>query len=567
MSSLVLTYSTSAKAVDLPPEQFAATTPPTSDRHFGLWLSDAQSYSNGFAVLEGFSSDGTERGRSLIKDHFVCKGYGIGDCGADKFLTYSTQLEMCSESNSHNCIQSVTATKADGTNVEGQLIELFPGRSEFTYAGNPSVNLPAGGSTFLVKFPGITHNGGDQFLVYADFDGSKASNEKSFQIDDFRTAIFAVSLISGGDYRVPEPETYFRTGSVLGARASRGGGTRWNIKAGVAEPCVTVSKTDCALPWTLPKDVSFKINMKLSSRVQGWVNGHMSNIKTSLTQASDGDQLLSVSGNPTTVPVLFGWIKQNSLSPALKKIYDQDPTSLMRNGSGFPGPNNEENGPEGNPWSIFNDHVQYDLNQFNLVLAWQSTLNDKSSADPTAWSFRTVQSGNGFGQCMNNQSSLGGIVSTNSSMYVASPPNYNKQQGTLEYKVASPHFMANGDVFKGEYDLWIRSDLARCIYGFSSAPVSASVSVVTSGGDNEVATSIMTERDGWMIFNVKNFTFSSPTIQVKLTQNSTPTAFTNTQMKSNTTPMKSTSITCVKGKATKKVTAVSPKCPAGYKKK
>ena len=31
--------------------------------------------------------------------------------------------------------------------------------------------------------------------------------------------------------------------------------------------------------------------------------------------------------------------------------------------------------------------------------------------------------------------------------------------------------------------------------------------------------------------------------------------------------IKSISITCIKGKVTKKVTAISPKCPAGYKKK
>jgi hypothetical protein len=31
--------------------------------------------------------------------------------------------------------------------------------------------------------------------------------------------------------------------------------------------------------------------------------------------------------------------------------------------------------------------------------------------------------------------------------------------------------------------------------------------------------------------------------------------------------LKKTAITCIKGKVTKKVTAVRPKCPAGYKKK
>ena len=33
------------------------------------------------------------------------------------------------------------------------------------------------------------------------------------------------------------------------------------------------------------------------------------------------------------------------------------------------------------------------------------------------------------------------------------------------------------------------------------------------------------------------------------------------------TAVKKTTITCVKGKLTKKVTSISPKCPAGYKKK
>jgi hypothetical protein len=31
--------------------------------------------------------------------------------------------------------------------------------------------------------------------------------------------------------------------------------------------------------------------------------------------------------------------------------------------------------------------------------------------------------------------------------------------------------------------------------------------------------------------------------------------------------LKKTSITCVKGKTSKKVTAINPKCPTGYKKK
>jgi hypothetical protein len=56
------------------------------------------------------------------------------------------------------------------------------------------------------------------------------------------------------------------------------------------------------------------------------------------------------------------------------------------------------------------------------------------------------------------------------------------------------------------------------------------------------------------------FTFSSPTVRVKLTQD--PVAVVKAPVK-----QVKTTITCVKGKTVQKVSAISPKCPAGFKKK
>jgi hypothetical protein len=53
----------------------------------------------------------------------------------------------------------------------------------------------------------------------------------------------------------------------------------------------------------------------------------------------------------------------------------------------------------------------------------------------------------------------------------------------------------------------------------------------------------------------------TPTPVVTATPTPTPTA---TATKA---AVKATTITCVKGKLTKKVTAINPKCPTGYKKK
>jgi hypothetical protein len=106
------------------------------------------------------------------------------------------------------------------------------------------------------------------------------------------------------------------------------------------------------------------------------------------------------------------------------------------------------------------------------------------------------------------------------------------------------------------YDLALRSDVARCLYGFTAAPIGATIEVVSQFGEKQVAVTTVNEKNGWLHLAAKGFTFSAPTVSVKLTQQAqAPTA------------LKKTSITCVKGKTTKKVTAVNPKCPTGYKKK
>jgi hypothetical protein len=130
--------------------------------------------------------------------------------------------------------------------------------------------------------------------------------------------------------------------------------------------------------------------------------------------------------------------------------------------------------------------------------------------------------------------------------------------------------LPNGKEFLGSYNLIISGEVARCLYRFTDAPIQASVSVTSSDGQARVATTSLVERDGWLKLSANGFTFSNPTVKVKLSQEKVDLAPTPTP---SATPIakpaaaKKTSITCVKGKTTKKVTAVNPKCPTGYKKK
>jgi hypothetical protein len=195
---------------------------------------------------------------------------------------------------------------------------------------------------------------------------------------------------------------------------------------------------------------------------------------------------------------------------------------------------------------------------------WIPFIEDKATALLSYWSVRTLTGDEmeGSSQCFQNSSGVTGIVTTNATQYSAGPPTLDKAEGTLNYVVAAPHYGTKGEDFKGSYDLVMRSDVARCVYGFSKAPINATISITSADGTPQIATT-------WLYLQAKNFDFSAPIIKAKLTQEvvvePTPTSTATTTKKP--VVAKKTTITCVKGKTVKKVTAVKPTCPSGFKKK
>jgi hypothetical protein len=199
---------------------------------------------------------------------------------------------------------------------------------------------------------------------------------------------------------------------------------------------------------------------------------------------------------------------------------------------------------------------------FDALIEWKDYIKDKANASPYEWAVRSLADNGDVARCFQSSTELVGIVTTNSMVYLGKPPVFDKENQSLDYKVASPHLTSKGEVFKGTYDLQIKSDVARCLYGFSNAPISAKISIISESGEANVATTVVNEKDGWMKMAAYGFTFSAPTVKVKLTQEdaaTTPAAATSPAIKKT--------LTCVKGKMTKKVTAIKPKCPSGYKKK
>jgi hypothetical protein len=171
---------------------------------------------------------------------------------------------------------------------------------------------------------------------------------------------------------------------------------------------------------------------------------------------------------------------------------------------------------------------------------------------------------------------INGIVTTNASIYQGAPPIF--ENDSFVYKVAGLHLLPSKEVFQGTYDLVLKSEFARCLYGFSGAPIKAAVEVTNSDGTNRIVTTSFVEKNGWISVSIKGFTFSQPTIKLKLLQEksipvasatpaTTPDSNQITASTSSKTLRTKSTITCTKGKTIKKVTGTKPSCPKGYKKK
>jgi hypothetical protein len=158
---------------------------------------------------------------------------------------------------------------------------------------------------------------------------------------------------------------------------------------------------------------------------------------------------------------------------------------------------------------------------------FRDLANDTAVGTTTIWNFSTID-GNSSNKCLAGKTEVLGMVSTNATLYNGVIPEFSS--GYLSYDVAGLHYLPDGSLNRGTYDLLMSGNVARCLYGFTNAPVSATVAVVGEGGEEKVATVIVSEVDGWLKLAAYGFTFSQNEIKVKLTQpySKTLTKFTGT---------------------------------------
>jgi hypothetical protein len=155
-------------------------------------------------------------------------------------------------------------------------------------------------------------------------------------------------------------------------------------------------------------------------------------------------------------------------------------------------------------------------------------------------------------------------------------PIWDSANESLIFSIFAPHFRKSGELNSGYFKYWASHDFMDCKYPGNTLTKAAKLTleIVNEDGTSNVATTAVMNKDGSLNFFASGFHFSAPKILIKAdksvqaaTPSPTPSPSASATAATLVNPPKLISISCVKGKITKKVTGLKPKCPAGYKKK
>ncbi len=548
-----------------PDEQWVKTPPPTSEPSWGILMAEDTGTQAPIAELISVKAENYVGQGGKVLEVKACKDFTEAECPRDQYQRYTTPLNLCLSEKDGNCVEEVIAKDSTGSKLAVNFLRNFPEENPYDFVGDIASNLPDGGTTFLVDIPEAKHEGGTTYLASVVINGEKDSNSPKFRTTNFNAQLFAVNLVKG-NFNMTRPGldpavyTEFRN-------SNRSGDLQCSIQC---------SLTERAVGYSLPLNIVFGFRLRLAAEVNGWLNGRVSNVESSISKDSQGRQIVEVVGKPVIVPIIFGWTTKTEAPKALLDFYGAMDPKRAHSGNGFgkcldparvgtaPGPCNPIY------WESTLRNPGKDLESLKEIALWLPLIKDKAVAAPTMWLISSLgqQFNNG---CAATTDRVSGIVTTNATGYVSGPPEFNREDQTLDYKVIAAHNLADGTEFKGTYDLTIDADFARCIYGFSKAPIGATVSIVSADGQAQVATVVVSQKDKWIHLGAYGFTFSSPTLKVKFSQAAepvaTPTPTPSPTASAQPAAAKKVTITCIKGKTTKKVTAVKPKCPSGFKKK
>ena len=508
---------------------------------------------------------------------YLCKSSTSPNCDLAPNLNYNAVLGACNDKRLTDCISGFQSKNPEGK-IADAVFESELNRDHVNrFQGDATLKIPDAGEPSIWDLRSAPHVGGTKYAVVSGLSGGTTRTSPTVPIE-FYAYVIPVEKVNTGvlgtnqdGFSFTYPQCIAKSPGELGqARVGCRGVNSFGVGTENTKCVLNIENgPDCYIQRPFPANFSYTLNLKLKENLNGWLHGRLLDPQISISEKPGDGTNISITAKPMNVPIFYYGDSFQNLPQSLQTAYA---TKGGLSQGGFSGrlcceyqPDPKLRNATSTPWSFGEDSI-------DEMKLWLNVAQDKSVASPSAWSVRTLSpsSISSSSRCFAQGDGLKGLVTTNSTTYSDGPPKY--VDGELQYRVASPHYSASGIENRGTYNLLIRSDVAKCLYGFSDKPIQATVMVTKSdGGTSNVATELISMSDGWLKLSAKNFTFSDPTIRIKLTQEVTAPVAAATPTPSILAPTKvvpkKISITCIKGKIKKVITGTKPVCPSGYKKK
>ena len=397
-----------------------------------------------------------------------------GDCNFDNprlYFTSSAILPFCETLRQENCIEALEI------GVAGQALESARFLRHVDSRKLPAISsqgLMAGNSTPLFE-SSLMHSGGQNTYaanVVAQIEYDRSS--RSFVTKSLNVAVYPYNERRDASIRVINTTTSLdEKGKTIRQNGFGGppGCNKW-IETGA-----------CGLEQAFPDGSQVKLTMRVPDTFTGWFRGRLKAPQISVSKFSGANNKISVMAEPIRVARFLTTVDSKTATAKQRKAIKD---------LGFA------------HWGRFREFETF-----------RSSVNDTAAATTSHWSFSTIDYSFG-NRCLTSDTRVLGIVTTNATIFDGVVPKW--RNGNLSYEVSSLHYLPDGQLNRGTYDLVMRSDVARCLYGFSQAPLSARVSVVNDKGERSTATTVVGEKNGWLRLAAYGFTFSKKTIKVKLNQ-------------------------------------------------
>ena len=169
------------------------------------------------------------------------------------------------------------------------------------------------------------------------------------------------------------------------------------------------------------------------------------------------------------------------------------------------------------------------------------------------WSIRTIDIIDSWGSVLRSRgcSGLNPVMMTDA--FWVGLPSFDSTTESISLSVDNPHLLSTGEPATGRFEGVFSSAFAKCFWNKSASEASGRIQMeITYPGEAPVLATLTSKliQDGFQL-SAAGYHYSSPIFKLSM----------------KSLKPKQVTITCIKGKVTKKVTAVKPKCPTGYVKK